>query len=384
MRTTLRTIAAATAFALLAGCSSSTEPRVDPELLASAATLDRIADSLVTAGVDGAVSSAYHELARVVRSGADVTSVTISVDGSPAEYFATAQGFGSIYCPPGTFCEAFDRAPLNSMVAWQRSDPRRVVQLTAEVEIIYVSAGSTGAPSATPSFANRSTLTFLDGAGGIFVGLGPAQSITVGPAGEPCVAPSAPPEASYLLPPISCSRANFTVSFSGTVLPSPIALRKNTATGAHAISMLSTGLSGSILSVMPCGSCSLDAPPLRPPVSIMANSSVLQPTLRATPSGRDVTLEFTVKNVSSAPVQLEFSSGQQYDFIVRSSNGPVVWVWSADKQFLQSLGSRTLAAGESVTYSERFTVPATGGYNVQALLTSSSHRAAAIGGFGVE
>jgi hypothetical protein len=378
MRTPLRTIAAASMTALLAACSSSTEPRIDPEALASAAALDHIADSLFSAGVDGAVSSAYHDLANVVRSGAGVGSVVISVDGTPAEYFATAQSFDQNYCPPNAVCAMLYRPPLNSFVAWQKSNPRRVVQLitdgTSQTDIIY------------PAYPHpdRASLIYLDGAGGVFFGIPSTRGVTVAPTGEECAAPTAPPEASYVFPPVSCRRAEFTVSFTGTVQSMQV-VRGNTATGTHTIDMAQTTVPGTLLAAAPgCTTCSLDAPPMRPPISIMGNSTQLLPGLRAAANGRDVTLTFTVTNTSAAPVQLQFNSGQQYDFVVRSATtGSIVWQWSADKGFITALTSRTLASGESAVYMEHFAAPAAGVYNAQAMLTSSSHRAGAATAFSV-
>jgi hypothetical protein len=60
-----------------------------------------------------------------------------------------------------------------------------------------------------------------------------------------------------------------------------------------------------------------------------------------------------------------------------------VWRWSIDKAFTLALTSRTLAAGQSVTYTEHWTPAASGVYTAQAFLTSSSHRAASFAAFGV-
>ena len=380
MRYPLRTFAAASMTALLAACSSSTEPQVDPEALAAATTLDHIADSLSIVGVDAGVSSAYRALAQVVRSGPRLSRVTISVDGTPAEFLATAQSFDRNYCPPQAMCALVYRPPLNSMVAWQRSDPRRVVQLTADINLPIGVAPLGASPD---GFGSRATLTYLDGAGGVFLGTGGTQSITVTPTDEPCVAPNAPVQASYVLPPVQCTRADFTVSFAGTVQPPPFALRNNTASGSHTLSMSPQSVSGTRLSFAFCTACGAP-PPLMPPVAISPTSSVLQPTLRATASATDVTLTFTVTNTSAAPVRLDFNSAQQYDFIVRSaSTGALVWQWSHDMGFALSLTSRTLASGETATYFEHWKPAASGLYSAQALLTSSSHRAMASTAFNV-
>jgi hypothetical protein len=110
----------------------------------------------------------------------------------------------------------------------------------------------------------------------------------------------------------------------------------------------------------------------------MGNSSQLRSALRATATGRQVTLEFTVKNVSSAPVQLDFNSAQQYDFLVRSATtGSLLWQWSSAMGFATVLTSRTLAPGETALYSEQWAAPAAGIYNAEGMLTSSSYRSAA-------
>jgi hypothetical protein len=369
MRNTSCTLAAAAAIALLAaGCTSSTEPFADPAALAASVTFDRIADSLYAAGADPGVSSAYHEIARVLRGGPALTGVVISVDGVPADYLATALSFDQNYCPPDAICASIYRTPLNSMIAWQRSDPRRIVQLTA---------GDAAVPSRT-SFG-PTTLIYLDGAGGVYLGWSGTQSIRATPTEQRCAVPAAPPESSYLMPLVACFAATFDVSFDGTVQWPPLALRGNTATGTHAIAMAGQTVSGTKLFRLPCtDGCVGDPPALRPPVAIGANSSTLQSGLRTTVVERDVTLELMVKNISPAPVQIDFDSAQQYDFIVRSfASGAVVWQWSANKSFGQSLGSRTLAPGETVVFSEPWNAAAAGNYLIQALLTSRSHRAAA-------
>ncbi len=63
-------------------------------------------------------------------------------------------------------------------------------------------------------------------------------------------------------------------------------------------------------------------------------------------------LRLHVTNVSAEPVELEFTSGQRYDFQVTTEAGEILWTWSADKSFMQALGTETLAPGASLTFSE--------------------------------
>lgn len=68
-------------------------------------------------------------------------------------------------------------------------------------------------------------------------------------------------------------------------------------------------------------------------------------------TGNDVTrLTLHVTNPTSAPVELEFRSGQRYDFAVTRLNGDEVWRWSSDRMFTQALGTETLPAGGSIRY----------------------------------
>jgi len=58
-----------------------------------------------------------------------------------------------------------------------------------------------------------------------------------------------------------------------------------------------------------------------------------------------------VTNTTASAVELEFTSGQRYDFQVARQDGETVWTWSATRSFIQSLGTATLGAGESLRYS---------------------------------
>lgn len=71
-----------------------------------------------------------------------------------------------------------------------------------------------------------------------------------------------------------------------------------------------------------------------------------------------VVLTLHVTNPTSAPVELEFTSGQRFDFAVSRANGEAMWRWSADRSFMQALGTETLPAGGSLRYSA--TWPAAG------------------------
>ena len=109
-----------------------------------------------------------------------------------------------------------------------------------------------------------------------------------------------------------------------------------------------------------------------PGVNTAPGSDMLRATLTASPAGPSaVSLTLAVTNTSRAPVTLTFGSSQQFDFTVRRADGASVWTWSADRSFLTVITSRTLAAGETVTYSAQWTSAPPGTYVATGSVTGS-------------
>jgi len=91
-----------------------------------------------------------------------------------------------------------------------------------------------------------------------------------------------------------------------------------------------------------------------------------------------VRLTLHVTNRSAEPIQLEFSSGQRFDFTVARMDGGEVgetlWTWSADKSFMQALGAETLGPGGSLRYSAEWPAGGvTGEFLAQGAVTSTNH-----------
>jgi hypothetical protein len=69
--------------------------------------------------------------------------------------------------------------------------------------------------------------------------------------------------------------------------------------------------------------------------------------------GDQATFTLEVTNNAAYPVTVSFATGQQYDFVVRDSNGTAVWTWSDGRSF----GSSTvivLGAGQTYQAQERW------------------------------
>ena len=90
-------------------------------------------------------------------------------------------------------------------------------------------------------------------------------------------------------------------------------------------------------------------------------------------------LTLHVTNTSSAPLELGFSSGQRYDFqVARVSDegtvGETLWTWSADRSFMQAVGTETLAPNASLSYTEEWRANGERGEFVgTGTMTSSTH-----------
>ena len=379
MRHLLRDFAFA-GLVMLAACSGETTAvQTDRDAIDAAAQFQRVADDALAGGADPSVVTAYREIGRAVGAHGRVSPVTIVVDGVSQAFLATARQL-EFAVDPG--CDSQQSVcllmpPLRTVIAWQRSDPRRVVQLTGSA----MSAAIAPIPLPLPNapYIQPATLGFFDGRGGFFVGTSgthrigdPVTSETPCHDGRVPVTPFTPDLA-------ACTRAEFTASFSGTLAPAPMSFRNNRASGTHTISMGSQVIHGarvvlSPMMVLLCPTCDSGYPrEFLPPMD--GSNGALRSSITAVASAAGVTFTLSVTNSLAVPATLQFSSGQQFDFQVFRADGMPVWTWSADKGFTLALTSRTLAAGETVTYSATWTPTVKGELNVVGRLVSSSHPA---------
>jgi hypothetical protein len=87
---------------------------------------------------------------------------------------------------------------------------------------------------------------------------------------------------------------------------------------------------------------------------------------------REVRFALDVKNVGNKHAELDFASGQSYDFTVVDSTGREVWHWATGRMFTQSVQNKQLGAGESMRVAEAWT-PKAGKYTAIATLNSSNY-----------
>jgi hypothetical protein len=376
----LRLSALITGAAVIAGCHSEpTAPDGREAASLAAQTMLHLADSLSANGGSAGEIGAYRGLASLLVGTGRISSVTLGVDGTPSEFLATAQEIQFGGCPPEMLCQTFapNPAPDHAFIAWQKSDPRRMVQLFVHGFDLFALSDGDSAVVSVPS------LLYFDGAGSLYSGGTTSRTLTVANSDTPCVQPSGYPTTAYATWP--CKQAEFTVAFEGTVQLMPleglyasdsVVTPSTNAAPSHRISMAQQQVHGSHLDyTLTCLGC-VDStqPGSTPPVTMPWRDS-LSATLTTT-VGSDVTFTFTVKNTKAdSTAYVHFNDAQQFDIRVWDANDALVWRWGADKGFTLALVSRTLAPGESVTYVEHWTPKTAGKYRAMAYLTSSTHGA---------
>ncbi|MES2308399.1 MAG: BsuPI-related putative proteinase inhibitor [Verrucomicrobiota bacterium] len=104
---------------------------------------------------------------------------------------------------------------------------------------------------------------------------------------------------------------------------------------------------------------------------------VLQPaTLSISGSGLVIKVDFSVKNIGKKTYVLSYPDAQRYDVWIKDANGQVVYKWSADKIFVQQVGTSLINANDRIAFLPQvnlsdFDSPATPGtYTVEVSLAN--------------
>lgn len=85
-----------------------------------------------------------------------------------------------------------------------------------------------------------------------------------------------------------------------------------------------------------------------------------------------VAFALNITNAGAQPIRLDFNSGQRFDVSVTDADGAEVWRWSADRSFIQVLGSETVEPGGTLTYEAEWAGAAPGTYRATGLVTASN------------
>jgi len=98
----------------------------------------------------------------------------------------------------------------------------------------------------------------------------------------------------------------------------------------------------------------------------------LQTDKTAYRAAEPIELVLKLNNRSARDTTLQFSSGQRYDFQIVNESGETAWTWSADRSFMQALGSEQLTAAGALEYREQISTPLPPGrYAVTGSITTT-------------
>ena len=88
----------------------------------------------------------------------------------------------------------------------------------------------------------------------------------------------------------------------------------------------------------------------------------------------DIRLALHIVNTGKKRVELNFPSGQTYDFVILDSIGREMWRWGNGRMFTQTLRNKSLAGGEALDLEETWKAAplAPGRYTARATLTSEN------------
>jgi hypothetical protein len=104
---------------------------------------------------------------------------------------------------------------------------------------------------------------------------------------------------------------------------------------------------------------------------LKSTSETLAMRFEVVSEGADVRFQLHVVNTSPRNVEVNFPSGQAYDFIVVDSVGREVWRWAEGRAFTQSVQNKLLGKGKSIDVTERWSPAKSGRFTAIAVLNRS-------------
>jgi hypothetical protein len=374
--------------AALVACGGDDSARpLATDAAAAAQTFSQLADSVARNGGNTEVGTAYANIAGLLQMGGRITPVTLTIDGASRSFLATAMSIESVTnpCPPTAMCFVPEmRVVQRSVIAWDRDEPTRIVQLSSSSDDERI--GTIGDSTSLALWAPMASLIYMDGTGMMYVGTSGEQRFSVSKSATPCPMPDYFPPTGALRPrgyTASCVLADITVKFDATAEPSAYVAANKTAV-THTIAMASQAIAGTHqeTSVAGCDTlCNVpptdpNGPTPTPPVVVSPNSD-LPASLSASVDSL-VHLVFTVKNPSGGPIRITFPSSQRFDIVaIDSTTGKNVWTWSANQTFLGTIQDETVPGNGALVYTASWKPPTKGLYLFHATLATTSPRAEA-------
>jgi hypothetical protein len=110
-------------------------------------------------------------------------------------------------------------------------------------------------------------------------------------------------------------------------------------------------------------------------VTSSARKSAVSATMAVQSTETTVSFALSVVNTGKKRVEINFPSGQTYDFVVVDSIGRELWRWGGDRMFTQAVRNKLLGAGERLEFQESMKTRGLppGRYVARATLTSANY-----------
>jgi hypothetical protein len=115
--------------------------------------------------------------------------------------------------------------------------------------------------------------------------------------------------------------------------------------------------------------CSAQQPPND---GIDAADDPMLASMQAYTTGDSVTFVLQVTNTGPTAIELDYRSGQSFDFIVRQAQREI-WRWSAGQMFTQAMRSERLESGATLRHQATWLYPAAtrGTFTAEGILTAT-------------
>lgn len=107
--------------------------------------------------------------------------------------------------------------------------------------------------------------------------------------------------------------------------------------------------------------------------TLKSGSATLEMKFDVSLDGDDVRFALKVVNTGPKNVEVNFSSGQAYDFVVVDSIGREVWRWADGRLFTQSVQNKLLGKGKSISVSEKWSPAKAGKFTAIGTLRSTNY-----------
>ena len=89
-------------------------------------------------------------------------------------------------------------------------------------------------------------------------------------------------------------------------------------------------------------------------IGLIMGFDTVQVTAQALPNDTNDSLEMklVISNNTASPIRINHTSGQKYDFVLFDAENNEVYIWSADRMFIDALTKTVIEPAQTIVFSE--------------------------------